>query len=351
MGKPRVILADLDEKYLAPLEMKFLEELGDTIDLEMITDESFFERYFTQSRSADVLVVSEELYNCELQKQNISNIFVLTEQHDEGNTDDLAITRIFKYTNPKEIYNQVLSASSGTIKAETHKTKETIIVLVYSPSGGVGKTTLALGMCSCFAQSYKRVLYVNAERINTFQHWLNNKAAIPNNMYAEITAGGNDLFNRMRHIVRTEKFDYIPPFGASLSSLNINYSIYEEIVKSAKLTKEYDVIVVDTDSVFDAGKASLITEANKVVLVVDQSKSSVFSMNMLMKNMSCNDNEKYHFVCNRFDTNKSNALVSSDEKPKFIVNEYIGFIEDIDATTASDLSSKADIQKTSFLII
>lgn len=351
MGKPKVILADTDEKYLAPLEMKFLDELNDTIDLELITDELFFTSYFSQSQNADVLVVSEELYSRELQKQNISNIFVLTEQSEEGDTDDLGITKIFKYTSIKEIYNQILAASSGSIKTETQKTKETIVVLVYSPSGGVGKTTLALGMCSCFAQSYKRVLYVNAERINTFQHWMNNKTTIPNNIYAELTTGGSDLFNRIKHVVRTEKFDYIPPFGVAISSLNMDFSIYEDIIKSVKLTKEYDVIVVDTDSVFDPAKASLITQANKVLLVLEQSKSAVCAMNMLMKNMSCSDNEKYYFVCNKFEANKSNALVASNEKPKFIVNEYVGYINDANSMAVSDLAGKTDIQKTSFLVI
>lgn len=351
MGKPKVILADTDEKYLAPLEMKFLDELNDDIDLELITDAAFFESYFSTDKHADVLVVSEDLYSRELQKHNISNIFVLIEQPDEGSTDDLGITKIFKYTNPKEIYNQILAASSGAIDKEKRKTKETVVVLVYSPSGGVGKTTLALGMCLCFAQSFKRVLYVNAERINTFQHLMNNQAAIPNKNIADFSSRASDMYNKVKHVLRTEKFDYLPPFGAALSSLNIDFSIYENFIKSAKLTKEYDVIVVDTDTVFDLAKASLITQANKVLMVLDQSKSAVFSMNMLMKNMNCNDNEKYYFVCNKFDSNKSNALVTSGEKPKFMVNEYVGCIDDIDSMAVSDLVGKADIQKTSFLVI
>lgn len=351
MGKPVVILADTDEKYLSPLELKFLEELNDTIELELITDEEYFNEHFSHPQNADVLVVSEELYSRDIQKHNIANIFVLTEQVDAEGTDDLIINKLFKYTSIKEIYNQIISTSSGIIDSEIQKTKETLVVLVYSASGGVGKTTTALGISACLAQSYKKVLYINAERINSFQHNLNNSTPMPASIYPELKNANVDLFNRIRHVIRNEKFDYLPPFSAAISSLNIDYSIYGEIVKSAKLTKEYDVILVDTDSVFDSEKAALITQANKVVMVVEQSKNSVHAMNMLLKNMSCNDNEKYYFVCNNFDAEKNNALVDSVNKPNFIVNEYIEHIENMDEVTITNLATKSDIQKVSFLVI
>ncbi len=351
MGKPVVILADTDERYLSPLELKFLEELEDTIELELITDEYFYDEYFSQPQNVDILVVSQELYTSDIQKQNIDNIFVLTEQPDSGGTEDLAITCIYKYTSIKEIYNQIIAASSGTIKAQTDQNKETMVVLVYSASGGTGKTTLAMGISACLAQSFKKVLYVNAERINTFGSLINNRADMSSSVYSELTTGGPDIFQRIRHVIRNEKFDYLPPLGGALSSLNISFSIYDEIIQSAKLTKEYDVIVVDTDTVFDEDKANLITKANKVLMVLEQSKQSVYAMNTLMKNMSCNDSEKYYFICNNFDETKNNALIDSEEKPRFITNEYVRRIDDIDSLKLSDLCKKPDMQKVAFIVV
>ena len=104
MGKTTIILADTDEKFLAPLEIKFLEELDDNAVLEVITDPAFFEEYFSSPKSASVLLVSEELYTSALQRHTINNIFVLSENTEEGRTEDLIITKIFKYTSPKDIY-------------------------------------------------------------------------------------------------------------------------------------------------------------------------------------------------------------------------------------------------------
>ena len=38
MGKPRIIIADTDLNYITLLELKFVEELFDKVNLEMITD-------------------------------------------------------------------------------------------------------------------------------------------------------------------------------------------------------------------------------------------------------------------------------------------------------------------------
>ncbi len=350
MGKPIVILADTDEIYLSPLEIKFLEELNGKIELEIITDEAYFNKHFSTPQNAEILVVSEELYFSDLQKQNIANIYVLSETFDEGGTEDLGITKIFKYTNTKEIYNLVTATSSGIIHSEIYKSKETSVVLFYSAAGGVGKTTLAISMCSCLSK-YKKILYINAQRLNSFQFYLMNTSSVPNNIYTELLNVDTNIFNKIKHVIRNEGFDYLPPFGASLSSLNIDFNIYEKIIKSAKATKEYDVIIVDTDTAFDSAKASLITMSDKVVIVTTQSKASVNATNMLLKNMSCNDSEKYLFVCNDFQNDNFNALVSVDTKPNFTVNEYIKHIPNIDELKISDISNNVEMQKLSFLVV
>jgi len=40
MAKQAIILADTDEKFIASLELKFVKELNENLDLEIITDEN-----------------------------------------------------------------------------------------------------------------------------------------------------------------------------------------------------------------------------------------------------------------------------------------------------------------------
>ena len=351
MAKVKVILADLDEKYLAPIEMKFLEELDDEIELEIITQESYFDEYFSQPRSVDILVVDEELYNPSLQRHNISNLFILAEHVEEGGTEDLLATRLFKYTSIKEIYNQIIAASASELSSKSAKAKETRVILFTSASGGTGKTTLALGVAACLAKSFKKVLYINIEGINSFQYMLSNRAAVPSSAYQEFKKLNSDLFNRIRHVIRNEKFDYLPPFGAALSSLGIQYGMYKELIQSVKLSKEYDAIIVDTDAIFNESKAELIMLADKVVMVLNQTKASVFATNMLTKNMNCNDVEKFYFICNKYSSEKENYLINGQETLSFIVTDYVYRFVDEQEVLLNGFEKNADMQKISVLVM
>lgn len=126
------------------------------MQLEIITDQEYFERLFMTPQSADILIVSEDLYDMSLQKHNIKNIFVMTEQHEEDQTEELNITKIFKYSSIKGIFNEILGQSAKDLKLAEEARTEPQIVVVTSAAGGVGKTTVAMGMCACLSQNYKR---------------------------------------------------------------------------------------------------------------------------------------------------------------------------------------------------
>ena len=42
MGKPRIIIADTDINYIIPLQLKFVEDFFDKVNLEIISDENYF---------------------------------------------------------------------------------------------------------------------------------------------------------------------------------------------------------------------------------------------------------------------------------------------------------------------
>lgn len=349
MAKSTIIIADSDEKYLSSLEIKFLEQLGDEIELEIISQEEYFNSYFSIPRTVNVLVVSEELYTSELQRHNIDNVFVLTEDAEVGGTEDLSVERIFKYSNAEDIYKQIVAKSKLSPFAQ--KDRETTVAVVCSAAGGVGKTSIALGVCSALAKGYNKVLYINAQVINDFQCNVKNNLPLPNNAMSELLNPDLSLFTRISHTVRNEGFDYLPPFSMSLSSFGLDCSVYLNLIKSAKATKKYDVIVVDTDTSFDKFKTDLLTYANKVLIITSQNTNSVFATNMLLKNITCNDSEKYHFICNGFDENAFNALVDGDVKPNFVVDEHIKYFNEFSKDGIEGFSKLQGVQKVSYLLI
>ena len=134
-------------------------------------------------------------------------------------------------------------------------------------------------------------------------------------------------------------------------SIGIQYSIFEKIAVSAKRTGDYDYIVIDTDTVFDEDKARLMDIADKVIMVTKQNKASVYATNVLVSNINGANSDKYIFVCNDFDEDNTNVLISPDVVNKFAVADYVGHLSHYDQLKANDLANDNDIQKIAFLII
>lgn len=351
--KPRIVIADNDRNYIFPLQLKFVEDFFDKVELEIITDKSYFEAFFSTAQNIDILIVSEGLFSLSIQRHNIENIFVMTEEYEEDETVELNVFRIFKYTNIKEIFNEIIGKSAEILHIETEEQTEPQIVLVYSAAGGVGKTTVSFGVSACLTKNYKRVLYINADRLQTFQYKLNNPLPIADSaIYSEIADSSDEnIYSNIKHAIRTEGFSYLPPFKTVLMSVNIDYSVYKKIALAARKSNDYDYIIIDADSVLDEDKAELLSIADKVLVITNQTVSSAYATNLFVANINGTNSEKYFYICNDFYKDRDNALISPKFPIEFTTSDYIDHIYNCDAMTCEDLSKNADMQKIAFLIL
>ena len=95
--KPRIIIADESYDYIMPLQLKFMNEFFEKIDIEVITDLNYFDELFSIPQNIDILIVSESFYNTQIQRHNIKHIFVMKEQNEKEQTTELNINKIYKY--------------------------------------------------------------------------------------------------------------------------------------------------------------------------------------------------------------------------------------------------------------
>ena len=321
MNKPLVVLADTDASYLVPLEDKLTEELYDQIELEIITDREYFNEYFSMPRKIDTLIISKDLFSQEIMRHDVTDFFVLSEEHEKiVSTNN--VTQIFKYSSTKEIFNQIIYKNRQMLDIQISH-RETEVVLVTSPIGGAGKTSISLALSSSLAQSHKRVLYISLDAMQNFAFYLTNKTYLPNSIAKIFNDNASDLYKSLLPYLRNEGFSYLPPFGRSLSSLGMDSIIYTQIISAVKASKEYDYIVVDTDANLDEVKAELFQKADKVIVTVLQDAVSTFKFSYFVQNIDCRNSEKFMFVCNKFNRNINNEYVASSAGQQFIVTEYI----------------------------
>ena len=103
MSKMRIIIADTEKKVVSALETKFLYELRDDVDLEVITDAEYFSVFFAKPQTADILVCGEELFTEDIKKHGIKKMFLLCEQAGTGSTEDLSVELVLKYSSPQAV--------------------------------------------------------------------------------------------------------------------------------------------------------------------------------------------------------------------------------------------------------
>lgn len=349
MSKPLVIIADTDANYLMPLEYKFLETLGDKIELEIISDYDYFDTFFKTPKTAEIVAVGEKFFSRELLKHNINSLFVLTEETDTGNTEELSVSRIFKYTGVKEIFNELIYKSRDRLYDDSSK-KETEIIAVYAALGGAGKTCLGLGLAACLAQNHQRVLYINTESIQGFGYYLADREGMPNAGYRAIREDKEHVYNNVKPFIRKEGFSYIPPFGATLDALNLETTIYLNLLKNAKAGKEYDFIIVDVEAGYDKTKMDFLQLADKVIMVLLQDELAVYKTEYLLRNIDLHDREKYMFICNCYQAEKENAYVNSQIQKKFPMSEYVEYVSQ-PIKNVKELSMLEGIQKLAYMFI
>lgn len=86
-----------------------------------------------------------------------------------------------------------------------------------------------MGVAACLAQNYKRVLYIEAARLQSAQCMLKNDAPISSpDIYTKLLNPSESIYEEIKHVIRKEGFSYLPPFKAALLSLGLSYSVYEK---------------------------------------------------------------------------------------------------------------------------
>ena len=343
MKKIKIVLIDNDAQFMNRLEYFLADELAGKADIQTITEASYFRKFFSFPKDIDVLLINENVFSKDLLKFNINELIILSEQ--SGADIDSNYHVINKYTSCEEIVKQLklYCPMFGT------QNKQTVVSLVCSANGGIGKTTISLGIAGALSKVGKKVIYINAQRINSFQYYFSDKSSLPNSTVASLISGTGNLSSILQSSIRNEYFDYFPSFNLALSSLGIDSSIYVEIIKELKEKNIYDSIIVDTDTAFDADLTDLITLADKVLIILNNKSYSAFSTNKLIDNISISDKEKYFFICNGTDVFNENDRLPVELD--FTINDYVKHIKNIENLSIADISSHPDIKKISYLAI
>lgn len=347
MGKPVIVLADADEEYLRFLEQCFLREYGEQIEIHTITDPQFFGGYFREPHRTDVMIAGEGFYHPRLLQYRFPCVLALADRREQVGVDANGVLHVCKYMDAEAASRQLLQVSHPVLDAAIAQGGWTKLISVYSAVGGCGKTALAQGLCAALASAGKRVLYVDAERLNHFQDHLQNAIPLPAEVCQQFTL--KDSYQRLRGQLRREEFTYLPPLPGNLMQLKLDFSVYSGFIESARRSGDFDFIIADMDTVFDNHKGYLLSISSDILLLSDWTAASLRATERIYGNMDPWMREKVTGIVNNSRADANLALAAS--ALAYPVQEWIPYLEDMSERTPAEWAGQPEIRRLTRLFI
>ena len=164
MSKSTILLVCSDEEYVASVEGYLAKSILKSYRLEFITDLKYLSKYLEAPHKIEVLIVEDKLVPLFAQNQALGKVFVITE------SDKIGANLISKYLGAQGIV-KLLGPTYMTSEAggEPLRTRLHDVVALNNPSF---KTLTALALSAQLANYGKKVLYLSADNMQSFNSLL-----------------------------------------------------------------------------------------------------------------------------------------------------------------------------------
>jgi len=239
--------------------------------------------YLQEGGRIDFLIADSIILQEIMDRQQHFPVAELVEQ-ENSHSKLRAWPNIMKYQPLPHLIQKILEIYSGLtgtaqhtkLSAGTGKSGAQVIA-VYSASGNIGKTAIALHLAHAAGVQHSRVFYMNLERWSCFELWLgepllhaqHTRDGGMSELLYSIKKGGAQsnqwLEFRKRH--KLLQADYVEPFNHDEDRANLSGEEAAAMIELAASSGYYDVIVVDLDSAISNLQLAVIDRADVVVWV------------------------------------------------------------------------------------
>lgn len=268
--KIKIAIADADELYAGRL----FEALGrqDNLFLSVFTDKERFEKEISSTRY-DIILFDCSMYSGDnLFKGARLAVALYDEDSEEHYNIPEKYRMIKKYQRGSSIYREVIGIYSEYVSdsAFTGRSKESCFVItVFSPVGGVGKTSAALAVANSLANKGRNVMYLNFEPFSSCGAYFELKGG--KGMGEAFAAlDGNGSFDlKLKSLIKTTPHGvmYFEKFENLMDIYEISGEEAERLIRMICKTSVAEYIIVDTGSDFGAVNRSVMDVSDKIMLV------------------------------------------------------------------------------------
>ncbi len=272
-----LIIADTNQTYVERLTKFILSKYEDSYSIEVIDDKQKLKERVRKEK-CEVLLLSPELYDPGMNLKNIKLPIILLDEEASLPYPDKFKRVINKYTRISSLLVYVNN------EYEEMERNRPLVYGVYSPAGGVGKTTISLSTAMAYAKAGKKVLYFNLEDVDSTSMFFD-KAKKPS-MESLLNLSNDSYEQTLANLILQDESTGIFCFARDNKMLD-PYSLSAEevthIVEALIESEMVNIVVIDLSTAVNALNRQVFDICDYLVMVADQNAQSAYKINSFMQ--------------------------------------------------------------------
>jgi len=319
--KVKMLIASDDARYTMKLSEQISKNHNDMLEVIVCSNSEMLEKIFSLHKVEIALI--DQPFVKYFEEIEVKLPLIL---HSDAQADDAPqeLVRIGKYRRISTIVADILAIYSKVSKSIVVGVgKKTSITAVWSPAGGVGKTTVALATATALAKSGKSVFYLNLESFTSLPIYFSEGRKSISAVFEMLESNEGDVKmlisgisaeeNGITYLSRPNNYDDIN----ILSKENI-----EELVHCCAALA--DELIVDISLPCDTRTKKVLEMAEKILLVTDKSETAKTKLSQFINQNNVYENirEKVSLVANKGATAEGLQTDSVNSLPQvFAISE------------------------------
>lgn len=298
MSRLNLVIADPDESYARGLSGYISSYRSEAFIVSCFTKAESLACHMEQQPTVDILLISPEFYDVSRDYAGIKMKAVLSEGLLSREYPGFQI--IGKYCTGEKLLSEIMHLYSKLNPDELRLSsclKNAVLIGVYSPAGGTGKSTVAAALAIHCAELGMQSFYLNLESVQSTGIYLgsNSKRGLSYIFYYLKEKSGNLSF-KMEGIKSSGEgtgVHYFNPPESPMEYGEINACELEQLVQGIKGMGSYDYIFIDMSSSLDMKNLKLMELCDRIILVALQEPVSLYKNRVLFNELAkLNDTDK-----------------------------------------------------------
>lgn len=348
MAKINLIIAETDSAYLKGLVNYISNNFEDTFRITCFTKIEYLEKYISSDRSMDILLIKSDMYYENLARNSIRSIVILSESTNVSEFNGFPVVKKYQPGERicKEILNIYYNNNPDAARDEEARKPEGSIITLYSPVGGIGKSTIAIETAMRLSQGNKEVLYLNLEDLqSTLVFFECNTNKNMSDMLYFVKERDENFRKILKDIVIKDEdagFSYFAPVDSILDIEDIKPDDIKFMLNKLLEINVYNYIIIDLSSTFNINYKTIFEMSSKVIVPIGQDKLSIIKLENFLRQLD--DLENFTFIQNKYRDNLQTMIPSVLLREKKPIIQKIYYDEALENVTSfAYLKSEASV--------